>query len=154
MLTFSASTSIDAPVQSVWAFHERPDILELLMPPWQPVRVIRREGGLEVGAIAEFEIKLLIFPVRWLARHVECDAPYLFVDRQVEGPMRSWLHRHEFTPIGDRTRLTDTIRYELPGGWLAEWLLGAWVNARLRDMFRYRHRVTQEWCERAIDGNS
>jgi ligand-binding SRPBCC domain-containing protein len=147
MLTFSASILIKAPIQTVWTFHERPDVLDLLTPPWQPVRIIQRKGGLEVGAITEFEIKLLILPVRWLARHVECDAPYTFSDRQIEGPMQSWLHRHEFTPVGDRTRLTDTIRYELPGGWLAELLLGGWVNSRLRDMFHYRHQVTRERCE-------
>jgi len=150
MLTFYASTLINAPVRTVWAFHERPDVLDLLTPPWQPVRVLRREGGLAVGAITEFEIRLLIFPVRWLARHEDCDPPYRFSDRQVAGPMQSWLHRHEFTPVGNQTRLTDTIHYELPGGWLVELLLRAWVDARLRDMFAYRHWVTQAQCEAIV----
>ena len=147
MLTFTLSSLIHAPVQTLWSFHERPDILQLLTPPWQPVRVIRREGGLAVGAITEFQIMILFFPVRWLARHGECEPPFYFCDRQIEGPMVSWFHRHEFTPKGEATQLTDTIRYELPGGWLGELCLGWWVNARLQDMFRYRHQVTKEKCE-------
>ena len=49
MLNFKYSSLIDAPVETVWQFHDRPDILELLTPPWQPVKIIRREGGLGVG---------------------------------------------------------------------------------------------------------
>ncbi len=56
MLHYRKSTLIDAPVEVVWNFHERPDILERLTPPWQPVQVVRREGGLDVGAISEFRL--------------------------------------------------------------------------------------------------
>jgi len=147
MLTFSCYTLIHAPVQTLWSFHERPDILQILTPPWQPVQVIRREGGLAVGAISEFQISILFVSVRWVARHVECVPPYYFCDRQIEGPMTSWLHRHEFIANGEETYLVDTIDYEIPGGWLVQWLLKNWVNARLRDMFRYRHQITQAMCE-------
>jgi ligand-binding SRPBCC domain-containing protein len=147
MLNFQYSSLINAPVEKVWQFHERQDILEILTPPWQPVKVIKREGGLGVGAITEFRIMLLVFPVRWLAEHIECQTYRVFIDRQVAGPMKSWLHRHQFITEQGKTKLIDSIEYELPGGWLAELLLGWWVNSRLQEMFRYRHKVTQEYCE-------
>lgn len=147
MLNFQYSSLINAPVEKVWQFHERKDILELLTPPWQPVKVIRREGGLGVGAITEFRIMLLIIPVIWIAEHIECQTNKVFVDQQISGPMKSWLHRHQFAFENEQTRLTDTIEYEIPGGWLAEFLLGWWVDSRLQDMFRYRHQITKEYCE-------
>lgn len=147
MLNFKYSSLINAPVETVWQFHERKDVLELLTPPWQPVKIIRREGGLGVGAISEFRLSLAGIPVRWIATHVECETNCLFVDRQTEGPMESWLHRHEFVTENGQTRLTDVIAYEIPGGILAEFMLGWWVDARLTDMFRYRHQVTMEKCE-------
>lgn len=150
MLHFKYSSLIDAPVEVVWNFHERPDILQILTPPWQPVQVIRREGGLDVGAITEFRISLGPIPVPWVARHIECEKNRLFTDKQVSGPMESWVHRHQFAEENGKTRLTDQIDYELPGGWLAELLLEWWVNARLTDMFRYRHEVTKRECERQI----
>ena len=58
MLHFKYSSVINSSVENVWQFYERPDILQLLTPPWQPVKVIRREGGLGVGAISEFQINL------------------------------------------------------------------------------------------------
>lgn len=150
MLHFQFSSLINAPIEVVWKFHEREDILEILTPPWQPVEIVRRQGGLEVGAISEFRLILGFIPITWVARHTECDKPYLFVDRQVKGPMQFWVHRHQFTPEGDRTRLTDSIDYEIPGGWVAEILLGWWVDSRLKEMFRYRHQITQQTCEQKI----
>jgi len=147
MLQFHYSSLIHAPVEVVWEFHERSDILQLLTPPWQPVEVVRREGGLEVGAIAEFKIHLGFLPVPWVARHTECEQYRLFTDEQVEGFMESWTHRHHFTPENGKTRLTDRIDYEIPGGLWVESLLEGWVNERLRDMFRYRHEVTKRECE-------
>jgi ligand-binding SRPBCC domain-containing protein len=148
MLKFELSSLINAPIEIVWEFHERPDILQLLTPPWQPVQIVRREGGLDVGAISEFRLLIGPIPIRWIARHTECNKPYLFVDKQTEGPMQSWLHRHQFQEEDSRTRLTDTIEYELPGGAIVEFLLGWWVDSRLKEMFRYRHQVTKEYCEK------
>ena len=116
MLNFRYSSLIDASVEKVWQFHERPDILDLLTPPWQPVTIIRREGGLAVGAISEFRLSLAGIPVPWIATHIECEPYHLFVDQQTKGLMESWVHRHEFTPENGMTRLTDTISYEIPGG--------------------------------------
>lgn len=147
MLNFKYSSLIDAPVEKVWQFHERADILQLLTPPWQPVTIVRREGGLGVGAISEFRLSLAGIPVGWVATHIECQTNRLFVDEQTDGPMESWIHRHEFTTENGMTRLTDAIAYQLPGGWLAEFILGWWVDARLTDMFRYRHQVTKTQCE-------
>lgn len=148
MLHFKYTSLIDAPVEAVWRFHERPDILQVLTPPWQPVQAIRREGGLGIGAISEFRIFLGPLPVRWLARHTEYEEYRLFTDEQVSGPMQSWVHRHQFTDEGGKTRLTDAIAFSIPGGAIAEFLLGWWVQARLHDMFRYRHQVTKRECEK------
>ncbi len=147
MLHFQYSSLINAPVEVVWQFHERKDVLQLLTPPWQPVEVVRREGGLGVSAITEFNIYLGLIPVRWLAQHIECEPYSYFTDEQIDGPVQSWVHRHQFTPENGQTRLTDSIDFELPGGELVETLLNWWVQERLRDMFRYRHEVTQRECK-------
>ncbi|MDY7016458.1 MAG: SRPBCC family protein, partial [Cyanobacteriota bacterium] len=89
MLHFRYSSAIDAPVETVWAFHERPDILQILTPPWQPVRVVRREGGLNLGAVSEFCLFLGPIPIQWVARHTQYEQYRLFVDEQEKGPMVS-----------------------------------------------------------------
>lgn len=147
MLHFNYSTLINAPVEIVWQFHERPDVLDRLTPPWQPVTIVNREGGLAVGATTEFRIMLGLIPVTWIAKHVESQKPYLFTDIQLVGPLVSWRHEHQFQEIEEQTQLTDKISYELPGGDWAEFMLEWWVNSRLAEMFKYRHQVTKRECE-------
>jgi ligand-binding SRPBCC domain-containing protein len=152
MVNFHYSSLINAPLETVWNFHERRDILQILTPPWQPIKVIRREGGLGIGAITEFRLFIGIIPVKWISRHTECEPNHFFVDEQIEGPMASWKHRHELTRDNGKTRLKDAIEYSLPGGLLAELLLGWLVQQQLKEMFRYRHEVTKRECE--VNGNN
>ncbi len=145
MLKFEYSSLINAPVEKVWQFHERADVLELLTPPWQPVKIIRREGGLEIGATSEFLLTLGFFPVPWVARHTDYQKYQLFTDEQIKGPMESWRHEHIFKAKGQQTLLIDRIYYEVSGGWFSEILLGWWINSRLKEMFKYRHQITKEY---------
>lgn len=147
MLHFQHSSIINAPPEVVWKFHERPDILQLLTPPWQPVKVVRREGGLEVGAITEFRLFLGPLPLTWLARHTECEKNRLFIDQQISGPFEYWVHRHEFVAENGKTKLIDDISFSLPGGSTVEMMSGWLVQAQLEAMFRYRHYITNRECE-------
>jgi ligand-binding SRPBCC domain-containing protein len=150
VLHFEKTSIIDASPEALWRFHERPDILQILTPPWQPVQIVRREGGLGVGAISEFRLWLGLIPVPWVAVHTECEPNHHFVDEQQTGPMASWRHRHQFeAQEGECTKLTDAIAFSLPGGQSVESLLDWWVNSRLSDMFDYRHRITKLHCESA-----
>ncbi|KAB8318978.1 SRPBCC family protein [Tolypothrix campylonemoides VB511288] len=147
MLLFKYSSVINAPVEVVWKFHERPDVLQLLTPPWQPVQVLRREGGLGKGAITEFRLFLGPLPLRWLARHTQYEEYRLFTDEQISGPFDSWVHRHLFEPENGKTRLTDEISFSMPGGQPVEFVSGWLVQVQLEAMFRYRHHITKQDCE-------
>lgn len=144
MPRFVYSTVIPAPVEKVFAFHEQPDALERLTPPFAPVRFMRREGGIQPGAIVVLEIPIGPFRKRWVARHTEYERNRLFADVQEEGPFRRWVHHHRFEPLGpNETRLTDDVEFSLPGGALSDFL-GAWLaRLQLRRMFRYRHEATR-----------
>lgn len=143
MPTFVASVLIQAPVEAVFAFHEREDALQLLSPPFPPLRVIRKTGGIEPGS----QVELKIGPVRWVALHSAYEKNRMFEDRQLSGPFAKWVHRHEFEAAGDATRLTDRIEYQIPGGPWTEWVFGWAVRIGLRQMFRQRHRKTRQCCE-------
>jgi ligand-binding SRPBCC domain-containing protein len=138
MFHFEYSSLIQAPVEAVFGFHERPDAIRLLTPAWMFPRVERLKGaGLEAG------VELIVttgFVMRWHARHVAYEKNRLFVDEIVRGPMQRWRHEHRFEPRGAGTLLTDSIDY-IPKA--PDFL----VRAGLRYLFRYRHRVTRKFCE-------
>jgi ligand-binding SRPBCC domain-containing protein len=141
MLTFEKSVILDWPVEEVFAFHERPDALALLSPPFPPVKLVKRTGmGIEAGSRVELRVGVL----RWIAHHTQYERNRLFVDEQVAGPFAHWVHRHEFEALGQKTRLTDRIEFQLPGGAVGNALLGWAAQLTLRNMFAHRHRATRE----------
>jgi ligand-binding SRPBCC domain-containing protein len=142
--TFASSVLIDAPVEEVFRFHERPDALTLLTPAFPPVRVVQQSGGIQAGARVVLRVGLVI---TWVAAHTAYEKDRLFVDEQVRGPFALWVHRHEFEQVGGRTRLTDRVTYRLPGGALLNRMAAPIVRRALAQMFAHRHAVTRRICE-------
>jgi ligand-binding SRPBCC domain-containing protein len=146
-MRFEMITQISAPVEKVFAFHEREDIFDLLTPPWQKVKLVSRHGGLQTGARVVFQAFLGPIPITWVAVHTEYERNRLFVDEQERGPFAYWKHRHEFLPQGPTSILADRIEFRLKGGPLADLLLGWAAKLQLQLMFRHRHAVTKRLCE-------
>ena len=145
MPEFVRSVVVRAPIEAVFAFHEREDALPLLTPAFPPVKVVSRSGPLAVGLRVVLRLAGLI---TWVAEHPVVERPTLFIDAQVSGPFRRWVHRHEFAAVdAETTRLTDRISYDLPGGVLLNWAAPLLVTPGLVQMFRHRHRVTRQYCE-------
>jgi uncharacterized protein (TIGR01777 family) len=120
------SSVVPAPLDDVFAWHERPGALARLLPPWQPASVIDEAASLRDGQA----VLGLPLGLRWVARHRDYDRPYRFVDELTSLPLR-WHHQHEFAEAAlsgpPSTRVIDRVT--------------TWVPARLlAPVFRYRHR--------------
>jgi len=147
-MRFAKESLIRATPERVFAFHELPDALERLTPPWERVRVIEPARNLHVGSTAIVETRTLgLFPVRWVARHTAYDPPRIFEDVQVSGPFRRWRHRHIVEPHPEGAILRDEIEYEPPFGFAGRLAAPFLIVPRLRRLFDYRHAITREWCE-------
>jgi ligand-binding SRPBCC domain-containing protein len=133
---FLFESRIAAPPAKVFAFHERPDALPLLVPPWEKVQVVQPPSSLQVGTRVILRGPL---GLEWVAEHTRYQPPSLFQDEMVRGPFKKWLHTHSMLADGDGTLLRDEVELELP-----LWMLPGLplVKRRLRKMFAYRHQVT------------
>ena len=150
MMTFVKESIIGASPERVFAFHELPDALARLTPPWESTRVVSHAQSLRPGAQTIVETRILgLIPARWVALHTAYDPPRMFEDVQVEGPFKSWRHRHFVEPHEKGALLRDEVEYETPLGVLGRLGAPLLVEPRLRRLFEYRHRVTREWCEGA-----
>lgn len=140
---------LDAPVERVFAFHEAPDALALLTPPWETLDIEKPPSSLAVGTEVILVMHLGPARLRWVAEHTVYEKNALFVDRQVSGPFAKWIHRHTFDALGGgKTRLTDDIEWALPFGRLGK-LGNPVVRHKLDRTFAYRHAVTRARCEAA-----
>lgn len=144
---YQRSVEIAAPAAVVWAFHERPDALALLMPPWQQLEVVEPPRSLEVGTRVVLRARVGPVPVDLVAVHVEYEAGRMFADRVQSGPFTDWLHRHIVEPTEHGARLIDDITYTLRGGALGRWVVGRWFRRQLARQFEHRHAVTKRMCE-------
>jgi ligand-binding SRPBCC domain-containing protein len=148
MPIFEKRSRIAATPERVFAFHEAPDALERLTPPWEKARVVEKTGGIEAGARVVLEAWIGPIKTRWVAEHTRYEKGRMFHDSQRSGPFRRFEHTHLMEPDGSGgCWLTDRIEYELPLGKLGE-IGGGWIARRkLERMFAYRHDVTKRACE-------
>lgn len=138
----SMRTRIDAPVETVFAWHTRPGALERLIPPWERMRVVRRRGTMDDGGQAMVRVRMAGVPITWIAEHRDFVENEQFTDVQVKGPFAHWSHTHRFEPTDDGAcELIDEIEYRLPGGALGELFAGRAVERKLERTFRYRHAL-------------
>lgn len=147
-ILFERSSEIPVSAEALRDWHLRPGTFSRLNPPWEQATVVESPGKFTDGAIAVIRVGPPPFSVRWVAEHEMVD--HGFIDRQRKGPFSSWEHRHLFEPLGEsHSRLTDSIRYRLPLGWLGRIGGGRLVERKLDRMFRYRHEITERDLARA-----
>lgn len=148
-MRFVKEVFIHATPQRVFAFHEQVEALKLLIPPWESSKIIETARISAIGSRATIETSVLGFRMPWVAEHTVYDPPHMFEDIQVQGPFRSWRHRHFVEAHEDGATLRDEIDYTPPLGFLGRIATPLLIEPRLRKLFAYRHQVTLEWCERA-----
>jgi uncharacterized protein len=141
--TYTKRTRIEAPALEVFAWHARPGAFERLTPPWAPVEVVDRTGGIEDGARVVLRLPIGPLRLRWLVEHGGFQAGRQFRDVQLTGPFAHWEHTHRFHPAGAAAcDLEDHVEYRLPLGPLGHLLAGTLSQRRLARLFDYRHRIT------------
>ena len=147
-MRFIKESVIKASPERVFSFHELPDALERLIPPWEDIEVIQKADIRHVGSRAIIKIRILgPIRARWVAEHTIYEPPHVFEDIQVDGPWKYWRHRHFVETHDDGAILRDEIEYTAPFGVLGEFAVNLVMGDKLAKMFDYRHGVTRKWCE-------
>lgn len=149
-LKYVRQISLRATPEAVFQFHERPDALPMLIPPWENTHPVESSGSLLPGSRVVLAGRVGMIPVRWVAVHTEYEPPYLFADYQESGPFVVWYHRHRIIPDEHGgSILSDEVEYALPLGPIGRWLGQRFVKRKLDAMFAYRHEVTRKHVEGA-----
>lgn len=143
---FVKTTVFPVSAEALWAFHERRDAFDLLLPPWQKTEVCERPTSLASGTRVILRTKIGPLWQTIVAEHVAYEKGRMFADRMVKGPFASWLHTHTVTSRGPHeSMLTDDVEYTLPGGALGA-LFGGWlVRREVERLFAFRHEVTRRF---------
>jgi ligand-binding SRPBCC domain-containing protein len=133
-----AETRVSLPPDAVFPFFAEAANLQQLTPPWLRF-VIRTPQPIEMraGALIEYRISLRGVPMSWLTQISAYEPPQMFVDRQLKGPYRTWIHTHQFRAERGGTLLLDDVQFDMLGGPL----IAPLIKRDLRKIFTYRHEV-------------
>lgn len=93
------------------------------------------------GALIDYRLRINGIPVRWRTEISTWDPPVRFVDRQLRGPYRWWIHEHEFIEIDGGTLMRDRVEYGVLGGAIVNRLL---VQRQVERIFGYRRRILEK----------
>ena len=95
-----------------------------------PPPIVMREGTL-----IDYRLRVRGVPLRWRTRINVWQPPHRFVDEQIRGPYRLWLHEHTFEPRDGGTLARDHVRYAVALDFLVHRSL---VRPDLEKIFAFR----------------
>jgi ligand-binding SRPBCC domain-containing protein len=105
---------------------------EILLPT--PIRM-------DAGTVIDYRIRVFRLPVRWRTLITRWNPPHEFVDVQLRGPYKEWIHSHRFTETASGTTvMEDQVRFRLPFGRLGAIGMPL-VRRELTRIFAYRREV-------------
>jgi hypothetical protein len=139
------TTHVAQPREQVFGFFSNAANLEKVTPPWLKFEILTPQPiAMKQGAIIDYKLRLHGLPVKWVTEITEWQPPQRFVDVQISGPYRLWVHVHIFEELDGGTMMTDRVKYALPGGWFETLVHRFFVQPDLDRIFDYREKLFGE----------
>jgi len=116
--------------------------LQTLTPPSLHFEILTPQPiVMNVGALIDYRLRVHHIPIRWRTEITLWDPPHRFVDTQIRGPYKFWVHEHTFSPRDGGTVAKDRVQYAAMGGSLIHhWL----IKPDLERIFAYRSQVLRK----------
>lgn len=143
--THAFRTRLDLPLarERLFPFFAEASNLERITPPELRFRIVTPLPiTMTEGTLIRYRLRLMGIPFEWLTRITLWDPPREFVDEQVKGPYRKWVHRHLFVETSSGTRIHDSVTYELPFYPVGE-VAAPLVALQVRRIFAFRARALE-----------
>jgi ligand-binding SRPBCC domain-containing protein len=132
---------IPAQIGDVFSFFSDAENLEGITPPWLNFRILTPHPiRMEKHALIDYSINLMGVPLTWKTEIATWKPPECFIDRQIKGPFRVWEHTHQFAELEGGTRMTDIVRYAVPGFIFSPLIHFFFVRPRLEKIFSFREK--------------
>jgi ligand-binding SRPBCC domain-containing protein len=142
--TLEMSAIVPLPRPHVFAFFAEAGNLARITPPQMGFQVLT-PGPITIGegTVIDYRVRVFGLPMRWRSLIRDWDPPNRFIDVQLRGPYKSWVHTHTFHDDPAGTLVGDSVQYEIPFGPLGA-CVHPLVRRKLHQVFTYRQRAIAE----------
>lgn len=143
---FTTKQTLDLPRDEVFEFFSNAENLERITPPELGFNIITPLPiDIKQGTLIDYKLSLHGFPIKWRTEITHWEPPFEFVDMQLRGPYKQWIHTHRFTePELGKTLMEDEVRYRLPFepfGDIGKFLVGG----KIEKIFDFRRQAVDEY---------
>lgn len=134
--TFETELWLPSALEELFPFFADATNLERITPPWLRFQILTPLPiEMRPGTVIDYKLRIRGLPIRWRTLITAWEPPHRFVDEQVRGPYRLWVHEHTFVPCGTGTQVRDRVRYAVPLDRLLHRLV---VRPDIERIFAYR----------------
>lgn len=150
-IQLKCSVAIAASRESVFDFHQNPQNIRHVLPPF--IRVARIDAEAIAKPGDEFVVKLWMpLPVSWRGRWHVVQPPELLVDVALRSPFSYWRHEHRCEEIEGGTLLTERVELRFGEGEPGRLLSLLFGKVPLPVLFRQRQRMMKRYLEQQAAG--
>jgi len=123
---------------SVFDFFSDAGNLERITPPELRFRIVTLQPiQIRQNTRIDYQLRLYGIPFSWQTEITFWNPPHKFIDSQIRGPYRSWIHTHHFQEADGGTLMHDRVEYKLPFSPFGE-LLFPLIQRQIKRIFSYR----------------
>ena len=116
--------------------------LDAVTPPWLHFQIVSPQTiKIKTGTLIDYQLKVHGFPLRWRTLIRDWEPPHRFVDEQLRGPYRRWIHEHTFEPQNEGTLARDSVSYAVIFDPIAHPLF---VRRDVKKIFAFRQQTLKE----------
>lgn len=137
--TIFRKTLVNQTIEEVFDFFAKAENLNLITPPELNFKIITQLPiEMKQGTLIDYRIKLSGVSFKWKTEITTWEPPYRFVDTQIKGPYKIWIHEHIFESHPNGTIVKDIVSYLPPGRILEPVIHKLAVKKKLEHIFDYR----------------
>lgn len=130
------------PPEKIFPFFADAGNLQILTPPWLDFIVVSpRPMEVREGALIDYKLRIHGLSLRWRTRINIWEPPHRFVDEQIRGPYRQWIHEHLFEPHDGGTLAIDRVSYAVPFDFLTHRFF---VRRDIEKIFAFRETALKK----------
>lgn len=143
---FEKQTFFNRPRDTIFSFFSNAENLNKVTPKKLHFKILSDLPiNMKKGTLIDYKLRIYHIPIHWQTEIKEWNPPHQFIDIQLIGPYRKWIHEHQFIAQANGTMMIDRVKYAISGGFLASLFHILIIRRDIEKIFEFREKKFKEF---------